>query len=1023
MGVTYTNNLYFANPDAGECNWDDDWYRNQFIKDLICTALLSSNRVVSGGETVATGPTTVEVSEGNGTFEGDGLSWINAQLDVVVAPPGENVLTNYIYFDSTTEAIKVSMVPPSRPFLPIAVVDCDEIDIIRVIDVRPMQAVADPNQAVTKIILGSNIVDVVLYDTTKDADGGAWRYQTQLTSWYNEELNTATRGSRKEFPEVALIVAEINKVTIYDATLVDVPMWMVFNGGVYNAVWGDANRPNSCVVMLKGVMSVGTIGASTWFSSINFIEDNWESRTEALHWIFNDGIATRNSTAPNYSDGSGYLAGRIINDVAMTTIAGTAYPTIAVATDGGVSVIDGPAGKGTVVDITWTSEGGVFSISFDDGDILITNGSGDGIYYKRYELPTSDLSEPNGYQKGTAKALHFPIYSAIQALAHDLNYLAPLDFLTNTILEKGKALGNIRGLTLLKEDTITPANGMVNYITSAYQSGWMQGDIKLATLADSVEGPIGTDIETEHVTNGTFDTDTSGWDSFQDGVLSVDAGRLKVQNSATGGSSGAATQNIIALTPGQVYTVSVDMDPGDSGVVGFRAGTAQGGASFGEYSNTIAETVTFTFKATTGNVVLSLYTFNTTADKFVYFDNITVKANQNLVENGEFSRDDVWTLNNIWTIASGVATYDENTLGYMFQDAFEAGKTYLVSCEVVTNTGNVSLNNYNGGYQQIVTTTGTGTLSGVVSITSGDLGRFYIGADTSGTVIDNVVVEELDLPDRSYNNNPLQVVGELNRTLINAASDIVAFSGFTTNNYIEQPYNSDLDFGTGDFCIMGWFNTTTTGAVRPVLERIGSTTRLLVRTHTDESLQAYFQSDNGQFLNVYSSETVTGAGWVFFTAKKEGDTVSLSVNAGEPSSTTNPSIDTFTELDAILRIGRTSTGTSWGGSLALIRLSASVPTAAQIAEIYNTEKHLFSGNKGLLSGGDNVTALSYDGDSNSLLVTNDDGTGNQNLDIFVGNIQYQNTLLLAPGVAVDHNRDRQAVADPDRVTYNKFKTS
>ena len=28
------------------------------------------------------------------------------------------------------------------------------------------------------------------------------------TSWYNETLNTATRGSRREFPAVAVIVAE-----------------------------------------------------------------------------------------------------------------------------------------------------------------------------------------------------------------------------------------------------------------------------------------------------------------------------------------------------------------------------------------------------------------------------------------------------------------------------------------------------------------------------------------------------------------------------------------------------------------------------------------------------------------------------------------------------------------------------------------------------------------------------------------------------------------------------------------------
>ena len=62
-------------------------------------------------------------------------------------------------------------------------------------------------------------VDVFVYDTSKDTDGGAWRHRTQHTSWYNETLNTSTRGSRKEFPAVAVIVivgGGSPKVTIYD---------------------------------------------------------------------------------------------------------------------------------------------------------------------------------------------------------------------------------------------------------------------------------------------------------------------------------------------------------------------------------------------------------------------------------------------------------------------------------------------------------------------------------------------------------------------------------------------------------------------------------------------------------------------------------------------------------------------------------------------------------------------------------------------------------------------------------------
>ena len=56
-------------------------------------------------------------------------------------------------------------------------------------------------------------VDIFVYDTRKDSDGGAWRHRTQNTSWYNEGAS-ATRGARKEFPAVAVIVAESTTITI-----------------------------------------------------------------------------------------------------------------------------------------------------------------------------------------------------------------------------------------------------------------------------------------------------------------------------------------------------------------------------------------------------------------------------------------------------------------------------------------------------------------------------------------------------------------------------------------------------------------------------------------------------------------------------------------------------------------------------------------------------------------------------------------------------------------------------------------
>src|SRR5210317_2459947 len=58
-------------------------------------------------------------------------------------------------------------------------------------------------------------VDVFIYDTSKDSDGGAWRHRCAGTTWYREPQNTATRGARREFPAVVALVLEKGKLTIY----------------------------------------------------------------------------------------------------------------------------------------------------------------------------------------------------------------------------------------------------------------------------------------------------------------------------------------------------------------------------------------------------------------------------------------------------------------------------------------------------------------------------------------------------------------------------------------------------------------------------------------------------------------------------------------------------------------------------------------------------------------------------------------------------------------------------------------
>ena len=97
---------------------------------------------------------------------------------------------------------------------------------------------------------GTVIGDIFVYDTSRDSDGGAWRYRTQNTSWYNETLGTLLRGNRREFPAIAILVSleggnnEHGGIgycfDIYDGDDPECPLWMRFPIESYNttANWG-----------------------------------------------------------------------------------------------------------------------------------------------------------------------------------------------------------------------------------------------------------------------------------------------------------------------------------------------------------------------------------------------------------------------------------------------------------------------------------------------------------------------------------------------------------------------------------------------------------------------------------------------------------------------------------------------------------------------------------------------------------------------------------------------------------------
>ena len=195
----------------------------------------------------------------------------------------------------------------------------------------------------------------------------------------------------------------------------------------------------------------------------------------------------------------------LFNDVAMTVLpnapidadTGLPVPTIAVATDGGVSVIKD---DGSVVDILTDGQNGnkVFKVAITDNKYIDQLYGYSNVYpyvVFRSEIPSADTSLPVANRLLNQSGISY-------ALA-DNNDSEKLSTFVNA-----KYMGGALGLTYLTPNFTDRTSQMVNYITSDYNTGWMHGDIKLATLSDTDTTNV---TGSELVTNGTFDSNITGW--------------------------------------------------------------------------------------------------------------------------------------------------------------------------------------------------------------------------------------------------------------------------------------------------------------------------------------------------------------------------------------------------------------------------------------------------------------------------------------------------------------------------------
>ena len=737
--------------------------------------------------------------------------------------------------------------------------------------------------------ISDTAVDVFVYDTAKDSDGGAWRKRTQNTSWYNETLNTATRGSRKDFPAVAVIVAEATKVTIYDGDDPDMPMWMVFNqGGSYvtsNNLIGTTSGTNSAISSLNGILSLTTGNEALYL--IKFISDTSHRITNSADREYLGGIGERNSgKGLSSSNSTNYIINANCNDVAMTVLPNAPIdsatelpvPTIAVATDGGVSVIKD---DGTVVDITSSKAvNDVDLIHFDKSGRLYfaaqASSSVTDVYqFNRYVIPSSDISN-NVYEEG-ADATYFSYATSGSFANMRPNFNALYNDDTNEDITSivsnndGGVVGNVNGLSLFVEDYESQNNGMVAFVASDYNTGYQHGDIKGAFLSDT-----DTTNATELVTNGYFDSNVNDWIAAI-GTATLDSNRLLITAPNSGASWGYAHTSITTEI-GKTYKISLKYDQG-------------------------------------------------TADGRLVVKNDSTNSSAGLLK--------------------GVGV---NASGWRDLGSDADGKTIFA------------------------TFTATATTTFILVFSKSTSGG------TSAYDQISVTLEK----DRSTNGKGLSVFGTITKSAVATGAELVAYSGFSASNYLQQPYNSDLDFGTGDLNITFWFKTPNGSTpIECILHRGDGGTgtwgsgKLIQIEYNGSNLAAYLaesafsSTDN---VNIPIATAANGQ-WSHYSLVRHGSFFGVYFNGELMSSTTSTRDVSNTSAKTWIGERPNTSRPLTTTSLALFRISKSAPTAEQVKKMYEDEKLLFQENaKATLYGSsDAVTALAYDDTTELLHVGTSDG--------------------------------------------------
>lgn len=218
--------------------------------------------------------------------------------------------------------------------------------------------------------------------------------------------------------------------------------------------------------------------------------------------------------------------------------------------------------------------------------------------------------------------------------------------------------------------------------------------------------------------------------------------------------------------------------------------------------------------------------------------------------------------------------------------------------------------------------------------------RFDMSAVSCRTVDDDI----------SGNDNGLMVYGSLTKAVTATNATTVAYSGFSASNFLYQPYNSALDFGTADFFIATWIKPSSFTTYNFICDRGYYTGAVwsgafihLYTTQTTGLVRAYLSTTGTTFDILTSNGAATVGEYTFVLLQRVSGNFQLYLDGvyDNQIAVTNAS-GSFDNSSAVLYVGtELPTVLPCDGALGGFRIGTGSLTASQIKTIYDNEKHLF----------------------------------------------------------------------------------